>query len=152
MAVLKINPYSLFRGAGVDVFAVQFLNALNNVLLSNFKAERFVHRFQSLFFCFDLSFNFRDHLRKLVLTLLAGLGIDIVSLPLAVGVSRAESALEQVVVYHRHTARPGFAYFGLVRLEWRRIVILLYPLLKPQHFGVSAAYFAVNIHRRLALV
>jgi len=77
-----IHAYSLFTAA-------QFLNALNNVSLSNFKAERFVHRFQSLFFRLDVSLDLRFHHRELFFALLSGFGLDIIRFSLSISISRA---------------------------------------------------------------
>jgi len=71
--------------------------------------------------------------------------------PLAVGVGRRVPSLIQVVVYHRDTARAGFAYFGLVRREFDRGGIFPFLTLFCRHTGVCAADFAVDMHRRLPL-
>ena len=125
--------------------ASPFLNAFNNVSLSNFKAERFVHRFQPLFLRLYFSLDLRYHRCEFLLTFFSRLSIDIVSFALSVGASRAVSALVEVVVYHRHTARAGFATFGLVRLEIGRGGIYLYPFFIPWNFGFCSANLAVYL-------
>lgn len=107
---------------------VNGLIQFGNDSLSNFKAERFVQRFQPLFLCFDVSLDLRYHRRELFLAFLSCLGVYVMRFALSVSVSRAVSAFEKVVVYHRHTARFGFATFGLVRLEIGRCGILPLPV------------------------
>ena len=77
--------------------------------------------------------------------------VDIMAFPLAVGVGRRVPSLIQVVVYHRDTTRPGFAYFRLVRREFDRDGVLPCRRLSRRHLGVCAADFAVYMHRRLPL-
>ncbi len=115
--------------------AAQFLKALGNDSLSNFKAERFVHCFQSLFLCLDVSLDLRYHRRRLFLTFLACFGVYVMSFSLSISISWTISAFEEVVVYHRHTACAGSAVFGLVRLEigWEGIYPCLF--LSPRNFG-----------------
>lgn len=79
--------YSLFTAA-------QFLNALNNVLLSNFKAERFVYRFQSFFLRLNVSLDLRYHSRQLFLTFLAGFGVYVMRFSFSVSIGRRVSSLK----------------------------------------------------------
>ncbi len=136
------QPYSLFT-------ASQFLNILCNVLLSNFKAERFVHRFQPFLLGFYIGFDLNDHCCEFFFTFLSRFGIDIMRFPLTISVSRTVSALVEVVVYHCHTARAGFATFGLVRLEIGRGGIYPYSLIALRNWGFCAANLAVYFRRRL---
>ena len=71
-----------------------------------------------LFFRLDLCLNLCNHFRELFFAFLARFRVDIVAFPLSVGVGRCVPSLVEVVVYHRDTARPGFAYFRLVRREF----------------------------------
>ena len=128
--------------------AAQFLNALNNVSLSNFKTERFVHRFQPFFLRLDVSLDLCYHCRELFLALLSCFSIDIVRFPLAICISWTVPTLIEVVVYHSHTACAGFATFGLVRLEIGRGCIYPCPFLSPRNFGVCAANLAVYLRCR----
>ncbi len=106
---------------------------LNYVLLSTFKGGRFVHPFQPFLFGYYVGFDLHYHRCKFFLALLSCLGVDIMRFTLAISVSWTVSALEEVGVYHRHTACAGFAAFGLVRLEIGLAVLSL-PVLKRSEF------------------
>ena len=75
--------------------------------------------------CFLSRLNFRNllfhlcnqHL-ELFLALLPRGSVDIFGDSFAVH-ARGESALVQVVVYHRHATRTGLAYLALIRLKFR---------------------------------
>ena len=99
------------------VTSSQILNAHNNDSLSNFKAERLAHRFQLLFLRLYFSLDIHYYCRQLFFAFLAGFGVYVMRFSLSVSIGWRIAPLIQVVVYHRHTARAGFATFGLVRLE-----------------------------------
>ena len=70
---------------------------------------------------------------------------------LSVSIGRRIASLIEVVVYHRHTACPGFATFGLVRLEIGWEGIYPYPLFTPRNFGFCAVNLAVYLRGCLSL-
>ncbi len=70
---------------------------------------------------------------------------------LAVGIGRRVPSLVQMIIDHRHTTRPRFAYFGRVRLEFDGGGIFSCLWLDRRHRGVCAADFAVDPYRRLLL-
>ena len=120
-------------------------------MLLNFKDERFVHRFQTFFLRFYVNLDLCYHRRELFLAFLARFGVYVMRFSLSISISRTISALEEVVVYHRHTACPGFATLGLVRLEIGREGIYPCLFLIPRNLGFCAANLAVYLRGCLSL-
>ncbi len=126
---------------------VVFLNHFFVLYSSIF--EYIAIHFQPFFFGFYIGFDLNYQPCQLFFAFLSSFGIDIMRFTFTIGVCGSEPPFIEVVVYHRHTARAGFANFGLVRLEIGRGGICSCLFLSLRNLGFSTAYLAVYLCCRL---